>query len=207
MTSATDVQVATLKDRVMNILKTPKTEWPVIEAEATDVAKLYREYIAILAAIPAIGTFIGFSVIGFSAPFVGTIRIGFARGLAQAIVSYVLTLVGVYVSALVIDKLAPTFESKSDQMQALKLVAYASTPAWLAGVFNIIPALSVLGLLGGLYAIYLFYLGLPVLMKTPDAKVVPYMVVAAIVVIVVYVVIGVVAAALTGAAGVTTTAF
>ncbi len=199
MTSTTEAQVATLKDRVTKILTNPKAEWPVIEAEATDTGKLYREYIGILAAIPVISSFIGFSIVGFSAPFVGTIRLGIGRGLANAIVSYVLTLVGVYVSALVIDKLAPSFESKSDQMQALKLVAYASTPAWLAGVFQIIPALGVLAILGGLYAIYLFYLGLPVLMKTPAAKVVPYMVVAAVVVIIVTVVVGLLAATLTGA--------
>ncbi len=198
MPSTSDVQVTKLKDRATKILTNPKAEWPVIEAETTDAAKLYKEYIAILAAIPAICTFIGMSVIGISAPFVGTIRVGFARGLANAIVSYVLTLVGVYVSALIIDKLAATFESRSDQMQALKLVAYASTAAWIAGVFNIIPVLSILGILGGLYSIYLFYTGLPVMMKTPAAKVVPYMVVAAIVIIVVYVVIGMLAAAVTG---------
>jgi hypothetical protein len=199
MTSATDAQVATLKDRVMKILTTPKTEWPVIEAESTDVGKLYREYVGILAAIPAVAGFIGMSVVGFSAPIIGSYRLGIGTGLANAIVSYVLTLVGVYVAALVIDKLAPTFESKSDQMQALKLVAYASTAAWIAGIFAIIPALGVLAILGGLYSIYLFYLGLPVLMKTPAAKVVPYMVVSAIVVIVVSVVVNLVAAALTGA--------
>jgi hypothetical protein len=198
MPSTTDVQVSTLKDRVIKILTNPKAEWPVIEAESTDVAKLYREYIAILAAIPAICSFIGLSLIGVTMPFVGTFRIGVASGLAHVIVQYALALVGVYVSALIIDKLAPSFESKPDQLQALKLVAYASTPAWLAGVFNIIPALGIIGLLISLYAIYLFYLGLPVLMKTPQAKVIPYMVVAAIVVIVVTVVFNMIAAAVTG---------
>ncbi len=198
MPATSDAQVANLKDRVVKILTNPKAEWPVIEAEVTDAGRLYREYIAILAAIPPICTFIGMSLVGISAPFIGYIRVGIARGLAQAIVTYVLMLAGVYVSALIIDKLAPSFESKSDQMQALKLVAYASTASWLAGVFNIIPALSILGILGGLYSIYLFYVGLPVMMKTPTAKVVPYMVVSAVVIIVVYFVVGILAAALTG---------
>lgn len=200
MPTITDAQVATLKDRVTKILMNPKAEWPVIEAEATDTGRLYREYIGILAAIPAIGSFIGLSIVGVSAPFIGSIRVGIGTGLARAIVAYILTLVGTYVSALVIDKLAPSFESKSDPIQALKLVAYASTPAWIAGVFQIIPALSILAILGALYAIYLCYLGIPVMMKTPAAKVVPYMVVAAIVIIVVYIVVGVLATALTGGA-------
>jgi len=189
---------ASLKDRVIAILTRPKAEWPVIEAEATNTGKLYREYIAILAAIPAISTFIGMSLIGISIPMFGTFRVGIVRGLANAVVAYVLTLVGVYIAAVVIDRLAPAFESKQDQLQALKLVAYASTPAWVGGVLNIFPPLAILGLLVGLYAIYLFYLGLPVLMKTPAAKVIPYMVVAAIVVIVLNFLVGMVSTSITG---------
>jgi hypothetical protein len=189
---------ASLKDRVIAILTRPKAEWPVIEAEATNTGKLYREYIAILAAIPAISTFIGMSLIGISIPMFGTFRVGIVRGLANAVVAYVLTLVGVYIAAVVIDRLAPAFESKQDQLQALKLVAYASTPAWVGGVLTIIPPLAILGLLVGLYAIYLFYLGLPVLMKTPAAKVIPYMVVAAIVVIVLNFLVGMVSTSITG---------
>ena len=117
----------------------------------------------------------------------------------MAIVQYVLGLVGIYVAAVVIDKLAPTFQSQSSTIQALKLVAYASTATWVAGVLNIIPALSVLGILAGLYGIYLFYLGVSPLMKTPSEKVIPYMVVSAIVIIVVMVVVGVCATAITGA--------
>ena len=42
-----------LQERVTRILKQPQSEWPVIEAEQTDTATLYKSYIAPLAAIPA----------------------------------------------------------------------------------------------------------------------------------------------------------
>ncbi len=48
------------------------------------------------------------------------------------------------------------------------------------------------------YAVYLFYLGLPILMQTPADKVVPFMVVSAVVVVVLTVVVGAILAALTG---------
>ena len=83
----------------------------------------------------------------------------------------------------------------------MKLVVFASTPMWLAGVLQIIPALGVLAILAALYAIYLFYLGLPPLMHTPADKVIPYMVVAALVIIVISVCLGVVTAAVTGVGG------
>lgn len=186
-----------LSSRVQNILKQPAVEWPVIAAEPTDVAGLMQGYAAPLAAIPAICTWIGMSVIG-----VGALgfhyRVPIVRGLASAIVSWVFALVGAYIGAIVVEKLAPTFKSSGSTTQALKLVVYSQTPVWVLGVLYLFPPLSPLVLLGALYAIYLFYLGLPVVMRTPSDQVIPYMIVAALVVIVVSVVLGLVAAAIAG---------
>ena len=43
-----------LIDRVKNIILAPKTEWPVIDCEPGDVVYIFTNYVAILAAIPAI---------------------------------------------------------------------------------------------------------------------------------------------------------
>ncbi|MDQ3487894.1 MAG: YIP1 family protein [Acidobacteriota bacterium] len=201
MTNMIDVNAPALQARVTNILKDPKREWPVIAAEPTTTEKLYSSYIAPLAAIPAIATFIGYSIVGLSLPFVGTVRVGIIRGLVSAFVSYVVSLVLVYVAAMVIDWLAPKFESTPNQIQALKLVAYSYTAAWVAGVVMVIPALAMLGVLGGLYSIYLFYVGLPVMMKTPESKVVPYMAVSAVSVIVMGIILAMITAAVTGMPG------
>jgi hypothetical protein len=186
--------------RVTNILTKPKEEWPVIAGESTDVATLYTGYIILLAAIPVIASFVKMSIIGTSV-FFTTVRVGIVHGLIAAIVTYALSLAGVYLSAFIIDKLAPTFQSQSNLLQALKLVAYASTATWIAGVFNLLPIIGILGVLaGGIYAIYLFYLGLPVMMRTPADKVIVYMIVAAVVIFVIYVVITMVVGAITATA-------
>jgi hypothetical protein len=187
-----------LVPRITNILTKPKQEWPVIATEATDVATLYKEYIVLLAAVPAICSFIGMTVIGIPVPFFGTVRVGMASGLTGLIVRYVLSLVAAYIAALIVGKLAPTFQSRGDIVQALKLVAYASTPAWVAGVLGLFPPLVALGILAGLYGVYLFYLGLPPLMQTPSDKVLPYMIVSAIVIIVLYMVVGAITTAVAG---------
>lgn len=184
MATAVNTQPPSLADRAKRIITDPKAEWPVIEPEQTTTEKLYREYIVILAAIPILAGLVGGVIIG-SPGLLGWSRTPIVGGLVWAIVAYVLGLVGVFVAAFIVDKLAPTFDSQPNQMQALKLVAYAYTPAWVAGAAGVIPVLGTLvGLLGSLYAIYVFYLGLPVMMKTPDAKVIPYMLVAAVVIIV-----------------------
>ena len=186
-----------LVDRAKAILLTPGKEWPVIEQEQTTAAALYQSYIIPLAAIGPIASFIRTVVFGVTIPFVGTtIRVSPMRGVWSAIVTYVLTLVGVFVVARVIDALAPTFGGQKDRMQALKLVTYASTASWVCGIFFAIPGLSVLSI-AGLYSIYLFWTGLPVMMKNPQEKNLGYCVVAAICVIVIMFVISAVTTTIT----------
>jgi len=177
-----------LQTRVINILSKPAQEWPIIASESTDVAALYKEYIIPLAAIPAICGFLGMTLIGVSVPLVGQIRTPMISGLAGLIVAYVLSLLGIFLAAFIVDKLAPSFQSSGGIVQALKMVAFASTPSWVAGVLQLVPLLGALALLAALYGVYLFYLGLPSVMKTPPDKVIPYMVVSAVVIIVISVV-------------------
>jgi hypothetical protein len=180
-TETADQRARNLQARVTAILTKPAAEWPIIAGEATDVTKLYKEYIVLLAAVPAVALFLGMSVIGV--PFFG--RLGMGGALSTALGSYISTLVATFIAAIVVEKLAPTFNSSGDTTQALKLVAYASTPVWVAGVVYLFVVLAPIMLLAALYAIYLFYLGVGPVMKTPKEKVVPYMIVSAIVVIVV----------------------
>jgi len=175
-------------ERVKRILLSPQTEWEVIAAEPTTVAELYTRYIIPLAAIGPIAQFIGYSVFGTSV-FGTTYRIPVGAGLTNAVVSYVLALVGTYVLALIINELAPTFNGQRNQIQALKLAAYASTAAWVAGIFSLIPGLRILTLVG-LYSVYLLYLGLPPLMKTPRDRAPVYTGVVFIVAIVIVVISG-----------------
>ena len=98
---------------------------------------LIPNYVAFVAAIPAVCTFIGTSLIGS-----GGYRIGIGLGLARAVVVYVLSLVGVFVVAYIIDFLAGTFGARKSPDNAMRVSAYSPTAAWVAGVFNIIPALA-----------------------------------------------------------------
>jgi hypothetical protein len=93
-----------LVERIKGILLQPKSEWPVIEREPGDAGYLFPNYVAIVAAIPAVCTFVGTSIIGY-----GGYRIGIGLGLVRAAVVYALSLAGVFVVAYLIDFLAGTF--------------------------------------------------------------------------------------------------
>jgi len=182
--------------RVKNILLTPKTEWEVIDAEPTTIKDLYIGYAVILAAIPALSSFIGGQLFGFGAmgihfkpPLIGS--------LVTAIVTYALSLVGVGLLGLVINALAPSFDGVKDQVKAFKVAIYSMTAAWVAGILGLVPMIAMLGVLAGLYGLYLLYLGLPRLMKAPEEKTLGYTIVTIIVAIVLNLVVGMVAAAVT----------
>jgi Yip1-like protein len=181
-----------LVDRVKNMLLKPNDEWAVIEKELTDTGTLYRTYIIPLAAITPICSAIGWAVFGLSIPFAGSVRLPITTALTSGAIEYVLTLIFVFIFALIIDGLAPTFGGTKNQVQALKVAAYASTASWVGGVFTLIPALSIISLIFSCYSLYLLYAGLSPLMKSPKDKAMPY----TIVVILVGIVLAVVAVAL-----------
>jgi Yip1 domain len=181
-----------LVDRVKNILLTPRQEWAVIDAEPTTPVELYKEYIMPLAAIGPVAGMIGSTVFGYRIPMLGTYRAPVGQALSAMVVTYLLTLGGVYVLALIIDALAPSFNGTKSQTQALKVAAYSSTASWVAGIFSLIPALRWLGILG-LYSLYLLYLGLPVLMKAPEEKALAYTILVILAALVLFLVIGLVA--------------
>jgi hypothetical protein len=199
-----------LTTRAKNILVTPNTEWPVIEQEQTSTGHLLTGYVMPLAAIGAIAGFIGGSIVGTTIPFVGTYRAPILAGLTSAVFVFVMAIVGVLILAFIINALAPTFGGQKNSMQALKVAVYSYTPAWIAGVLNILPALGILGVLAGLYGIYLLYLGLPYLMKAPQDKAAGYtavVVVCAIVLSIVAVSVGAIFMAPAAMAGIGSAGF
>lgn len=168
--SGSTASTRTLIDRVKNILITPKTEWPIIAAEPTSVAQLFKGYVIPLAAFAAVMNFIRMSLIGF-----GFWRLPVITGLIYALTRFGFALLGVYLVGLIIDALAPTFAGERNQRQAMKCAAYMFTPAAVGTVFALLPGLGgVLQLLAALYGIYILYLGLPVLMRSSQDKAVGY---------------------------------
>jgi hypothetical protein len=182
-----------LVERAKNIIISPKQEWAVIAGETTSAADLYKNYIIILAAIGPVASIIGMSLIGISVPFLGTYRVPIHSAVISAVVQYILVLGGVYVLAMIIDALAPTFGAEKNMDQAFKLAAYTYTPGWLLGIFNIVPSLAVLTGILGLYGLYLLYLGLPVLMKAPKEKSLVYTIAIIVAAVVIFIIIGLVA--------------
>ncbi|MDF2957999.1 MAG: hypothetical protein OD814_001621 [Candidatus Alkanophagales archaeon MCA70_species_1] len=144
------------------------------------------------------GVIIGYGVVGVKVGwgmFATHITLPMGTAVGIGILQYALSIIGVIIFAYILNALAPSFSSEQNLMQAMKLAAYAATPGLLAGILYALPTLSILVFLISLYGLYILYLGLPVLMNTPEDKQIIYLIVAIVVYIIIMVVIGAVVSA------------
>ena len=162
-----------LVQRLKGILLTPEAEWPAIEQEPGTPGFLFPNYVAYLAAILPIASFVGRAVIGVATP-AGTIRVPLFAGLLGAVIAYVLSFVVIYAVAIIIDQLAPRFGGVKDFPSALKVTVYSLTPYWIAGILQLFAGLRFVGYVVAFFGVYLAWLGLPRLMRVKRDGAVPY---------------------------------
>ena len=170
-----------LIERVKNILLSPATEWETIKKEDHMVSDLFTQYVLKLAAIPAISGLIGFTL--FDHAFFNP---SFGASLKWAISMYVMSIIGVYILAYIIDVLAPTFGSNKHLPTSLKIVVFAYTAAWVGGIFSLVPTLAIFGALASLYSLVLLYKGLQIVKEVPQNKMAGYFVAVIIASLIVY---------------------
>ncbi len=193
-------------DQLINLAKlfilNPKQGWETVKEDTSSAQQHVTSYVFPLALIPAIATFIGVGIIGYS--LFGVRVQSMELGITQAVTSLLSTLLGVFISGFVISKLAPSFQTEVSLDKAVKLVGFSYTAMLVAGIFNILPALAILAFIAGLYSLYVLYLGFKPMTNVAEEKSMGYFIVSIVVIILVYVVIGIVLVALLGALGMAT---
>ena len=172
-----------LTERAKNILINPKSEWLVIETETTNPQSLLTSYVIPLALVSALGSVI----MGLLWPGLW----GMQFWLTRALINFLTAIIGYYIASYVIDALAPSFGSEKNINRSAQLVAYSNTAGWVASFFSFIPVIGwLIALAGGIYSIYLLYLGIGPMKKTPEDKKVVYMIISFLVIIVITMVVG-----------------
>ncbi|PKQ69027.1 hypothetical protein BZG01_01600 [Labilibaculum manganireducens] len=174
------INIEYLIDRVKLVTLQPKEAWAKISDEQIDLKDFLLSYVLPLVLIPTIASFIGYGLIGLGSYFKVA---SFSWGLHQAILAFLGAFLGVFISAFCIHKLATNFGTQVSLDNAIKLVAYSYTPIWLAGVFYILPSLTILALLAGLYSLYILYIGFVPITKVSEEKKTNYFIVSLILVI------------------------
>ena len=187
-------------ERIKNILVNPKKEWDVIAAEEGSLQSVLMTYVLPLSLIGAAASLIGWGLIGKSYGAFGfnvTIK-GWDIGIKYGLIALVSTLVSYFVTSFIVDALAPSFGSEKNLNKSAQFVGYSSTPSLIGGIAAILPSIAWLGMLLGLYGLYLMYLGLGPMKKTPDDKRVVYLIVTIVVLIGISLVLGMILASVLG---------
>jgi hypothetical protein len=173
--------------RTKQMIFTPVAGWRAVGEERGAVRALLLSFVLPMALIPAAASFVGYGFVGVDGLLfrVSGLYWGAVMAINSLITSVAVYLLGTYI----VDRMAPGFGAVRELGRSAQLVAYSSTPAWVAGIFYAVPSLQE-GVVLGLYGVYLFYLGIPLLKRMPDDQRVAFTISSAIVIIILRFLIG-----------------
>lgn len=159
-------------NRVRNLIVNPKAEWAVIQTESLSKDAVVKTYavplILIMAACSIVGSIITVSNLGYA--------------ILKALGIFGFTYIGIFVSARIIHELTTSFNSKKDLDTTFRLVVYSFTAYFIiSALVNLWPPLGMLNVFG-LFSLYLFWVGTPILLETPEDNRVGFVVVSALVI-------------------------
>lgn len=161
----TAVKSGNIFKRAINIMFKPKSEWEVVANEKPKVPMLIFGYSLILVLIPVISLILGYGLIGSKITAIWDNSFG--AGFIKASIFFIAAFTAIIGGAVVINALAPAFKTEKNFGRAMQLITYSFTPVFFAGALFILPLISFLAHLAGLYGIFVLLMGLPIIMKTP----------------------------------------
>ena len=156
--------------RAVAIVVRPSATWAAIAAERVPLAAVFLTYVAPLAALGPVATFVALRVEGERSGN-ATYHASVSTALSEAFVSYGFALAGVLLVAAIVNALAPRFGCARDYGRAYRTVAYAFTPAWLGAALIAVPGpLRYLQLAAAAYAVFELCAGLAAVMGATRSR-------------------------------------
>lgn len=172
-------------ERVKNILITPKTEWEVINGETATPQSLLTGYVLPLAIIGAAGTLLKGLLVS-----AGIGGFGLKYFIVGAVIAFIASVVAYFITVIFLDMLAPSFGSEKNMGKSAQLVAYSGTASYIGALLSFVPVVGwLISIAAWAYGIYIMYLGIGPLKKTPEDKKIVYMLVVYLILIVLYFII------------------
>lgn len=164
---------AGLVSRALGVLLAPGRAWDRVAEAPAPAGSVMRGFVAPLAAIPAICSVAGALLFGFNIANVG-LRMTPSGLILGALAGYAATLAAVWALAAFVDLVAPVFGGRRGRDEAMTLVALSATASWLGGLAEVYPSLGLpVGVLAGLWSLYVLFVGLPTMIRIPDEQRLP----------------------------------
>jgi hypothetical protein len=155
-------------ERLKSLLLFPSYEWKVISLEKRPLNEDFSQFTFNLILVGAIAQFIGSFIYVRNDIDIDAYRFSFP--LVQAGFYVIIQLTLLWAGSFFVNRMAPKFGSVRHFKSSARLVLYAASPILLMFVLVNLNPLFFLALIPGLYSFYLFWVGLPILLKTKETK-------------------------------------
>ena len=162
-----------LLNHIVGLFKNPESEWQIIRKENCSVGKCYCSHVLLLALLPPISFFIGFSQVGWTVGNAPVQKLTISIAAIYSILMYISILVGIFSMGAMIHWMSKTYGEQQALPRCIGLAAYTLTPLLLIGIMGLYPILwlQMLAALPALaYTVYLLYTGVPVMMDISKDK-------------------------------------
>jgi hypothetical protein len=155
------------------LLFQPRRAWSKIADRSVGNLFTALLYPLLFAVLPALAWYIGSTHTGWQIGSSDAIRLTRASALPIVVLFY-LAMVGAVIGiGCMIHWMAQTYGAASSIAKGIAIAGFTATPLFVAGAVGFYPQLAldlVIGLVALCYAIYLLYMGVPIVMKIPEER-------------------------------------
>jgi hypothetical protein len=142
-----------------SVMLDPGSFWEKASSDTDSITAIYMNYLVYIAGIAALGQFLQF------------VSFGFVSALMLAIVFWACSLAAIYVVSLAARWLARKYDGNTTQENALRWIGYSWTPSCIGSALGFLPGIGwLVGLAGGVYGIYVSWIGISDMMKVSQDK-------------------------------------
>ena len=155
------------------LLTRPKTQWGAIRAQGHGALRSFLTHTALFALIPAVAGYFGTTRTGWRIGAGAPVKLTEASALRIALLYYLAMLAATFAVAWVIRWMSRTYGARPPFRRCYALATWTATPLFLAGVVQLQPILwmnLVVGLPVLAWTVYVFYVGVPVVMEIPQER-------------------------------------
>lgn len=149
---------------IKSLASDPVGYWNTHKVGSRPFVSTYVNFLIPLAVVGIIADIVSKCIYGVSIPLAGTVHYEFFPTLFSSILMAIISLAGVFVTGLVMEKVAPKFGGSISRDGAIEFVTLAGLLAMLSRVAVIIPFFgwlaSLIMLAAGIYCIYIFWVGI-----------------------------------------------
>ena len=161
-------------NHLYGLMVQPRRQWQEIAGLSEKGVNRQIPYVIILALLPALCWYFGTTEIGWNIGRGGQVRtLTNNSALSLVAVFYVTMIMAVVAVGYFIHWMAKTYGAKTHPMKGIVVAGFTATPIFVAGAAGLYPILwldILLATIAVAYAVYLLYVGIPIVMGVSEER-------------------------------------